>query len=211
MGKPKYIEDLLSRFCSLFFTIMETIKSPMRREDIWNSFPDEWKITKDNYKRYLESRIFWRYFIIKWVRPRIQYSKKDYDEFLDEVIKNLFPEVEPMSWAGILLFVYSPYAPEKGRIRSIIEKKWHFGRYIGAEVSSKEAEKWLSEQSKKTYELALLLFKDTDIFTKENLEKYIKELKYLESTYNKNSTEEKHRLELLKIFEGILKCVEEKE
>lgn len=200
-----YIEDLFRIFYSIFFKVMEDIKDFSKRDEIWDSFPDEWKITKDNYKRYLESRISWNRFI-KWAWPRIQYSEKDYDEFLDEVIKNLFPEVDLITWGRILLFRYSPYGPE-GKIKYVLEKKWHFGHVGGGTgVGGGNIEKWLSDKIKEskesTYELALFLFKNT--FTKENLEKYIKELKDLESTYDKNSLEEKHRLSLLNIFTAML-------
>ena len=122
---------------------------------------------------------------------------------------NLFPEVDPIIWARILLFRYSPPGPE-GKIKYVIERKWHFGHvgriYSGTGGSDEVVEKWLSERTEEeeeaTYELALFLFKNT--FTKENLEKYIKELKDLESTYNKNSLEEKHRLSLLNIFTAML-------
>jgi len=208
-GKERYyIENSLRIFYSVFFRVIEDFKDFSKRYDIWECFPNEWKITKDNYKRYLESRISWDYFI-GWASSRIRHSEKNYDEFLDEVIENLFPEVDPITWGRILLFRYSPYGPE-GKIKYVLEKKWHFGHmgrmYTGTEVGDENIEKWLSDKIKESeeaaYELALFLFKNT--FTKENLEKYIKKLEDLESTYNKDSLEEKHRLSLLNIFTAML-------
>lgn len=203
-----YIEDLFRIFYSVFFRVMEDIKEFSQRDYIWECFPDEWKITKDKYQNYLESKISWEHFI-RWALSRIRQSERDYDEFLDEVIENLFPEVEPIIWGRILLFIYSPYGPE-GKIKYIIERKWHFGHigrmYSGTGKGDEDIEKWLNERIKEdkeaTYELALFLFKNS--FTKENLEKYIKELKDLESTYSKDSIEEKHRTALLNIFTEML-------
>jgi len=208
-GREKYyIEDLFRIFYSVFFRVMKDIEDFSKRDVIWEAFPDEWKITKDKYQKYLESKISWEHFI-GWASSRIRHSEKDYDELLDDIIENLFPEVDPIIWARILLFIYSPYGPE-AKIKYIIERKWHFGdtgrMYSGTGRSGEDIEKWLNERIKKdeeaAYELALFLFKSR--FTKENLEKYIDELKKLESIYDKSSREEKHRLRLLNIFTEML-------
>ena len=56
-------------------------------------------------------------------------------------------------------------------------------------------------EKKNTFELAYLLFKEN--FSKENLEKYIKSLQELK--YKENSEKENKRLELLNIFNEMMK------
>jgi len=58
----------------------------------------------------------------------------------------------------------------------------------------------VEEETKNTFELAYLLFKN--VFSKENLEKYIKSLKELK--YDEPN-KEKRRLEFLNIFNEIMK------
>jgi hypothetical protein len=210
---PQYIDDLFQVFFyALFFETMEEMKNFSERYNVWRSFPEEWKITKNNLSTRNEARLIWRYFK-EWFYYRIIEYTEEYDAFLDNVIINLFPKVEPITWATILLFIYSSYNPEKGRIKSIIEKKWHFGHIVGREysgfgVSDEDIER--NERMKKnikkaTYELALFLFKEA--FKKENLEKYIEELKNLDS---KDSIEEKHRVALLDIFNNMLNILKNK-
>lgn len=57
-------------------------------------------------------------------------------------------------------------------------------------------------QERNAFELALFLF--VKQFEKENLEKYIEELKALESKYDDDSKEERQRLRLLDILEKML-------
>jgi len=203
-----YAEYLLKVVYFIFFKVMENIEDFSKRYDIWECFPNKWKVTKNNYQSCLESRISLDYFL-KWAQARIQYAEKDRNDFLDETIENLFPEVDPITWSRILLFIYHPYT-SNSEIRSVIEKKWHFGHisriYSGMGVRDgdiqKELEGKIESDIKSTYELAFFLFEK--IFTKENLEKYVEELKKLELTYNKDSMEEKHRVSLLNIFIGML-------
>lgn len=202
---------MFSIFYRVFF---DTIESSPERFDIWEHyFPRKWKITKKNLtsEENVISRISLHNFL-NWVQERIWQTKEDFDGNLDDVASNLFPEVEPILWAGILTFVFSPYG--ENRVKSVIERPWNFGfvgrmrMYSGYPENNKE-EKEMSEaifsaekiEVNKTFELAYLLFPDQ--FSRENLEKYINDLEELK--YDKGSKEEKKRLRLLDIFKKMLK------
>lgn len=81
---------------------------------------------------------------------------------------------------------------------------WNFGS-IGRAMPFSEDNEVISLIEKKiennTFELAYLLFPNQ--FSKENLEKYINDLKELK--YDKGSIEESKRLRLLVIFDEMLK------
>jgi hypothetical protein len=209
-SKDYYIDSLFSVFYQVFF---ETIKNSPERYDIWEHyFPKEWKITKDNLmnKGNIISRISYREFL-NWAQERIWQAKEDFDRDLDEVASNLFPEVEPILWARILIFIFSSYS--ENRVKSVIERPWNFGfagrirlysiypkdyREEKMDDMERSAEKI---ETHNTFELAHLLFREQ--FSKDNIEEYIKNLKALK--YEKESKEETKRLQLLAIFEEMLK------
>jgi len=211
--KYYYVKSLFSIFYRVFFG---TIESSPERDDIWEHyFPKEWKITKTNLenKENIITRISLNEFL-HWARDRIWQAKEDFDRNLDDVSNNLFPEVEPVLWARILIFVFSPYGENK--VKSVIERPWNFG-FVGRirtysgypEDNEEEFRKKMDEmmysaekvETNSTFELAYLLFPTQ--FSKENLEKYINNLKELK--YGKESKEENKRLRLLGIFEEMLK------
>ncbi len=208
--KYYYIEVLFNTFYQIFF---ENIGSSPERYSIWkNYFPKEWKITKNNLenKENIISLVSLNNFI-KWTRDRIWRAKEEIDEDLDNVSSNLFPEVSPILWAPILIFVLSPYG--ENRVKSVIERTWNFG-FVGRieifSVKEEEFRKKIREtaikEEENTIELAYLLFKKQ--FSKENINKYIKALKYLE--YPKEPTKENKRINLLNIFTKIKKYIEKR-
>lgn len=202
--KYYYIESLFSIFYQVFF---EAIENSPERYDIWeHCFPKEWKITKNNLtnKDNIISRISLHEFL-NWAQKRIWQAKEDFDSNLDDATSNLFPEVEPVLWARILTFIFSPYG--ENRVKSVIERPWNFGlvgrirTYSGyPEDNEDEFRKKIEIETNNTFELVYLLFSDQ--FSKENLEKYINNLKELK--YDKESKEENKRLHLLTIFEDML-------
>jgi len=216
-----YIENLFNIFCRVFF---ENVKKSPENHDIWKHyFPKEWKITKNNLekKENIISEILLKKFF-RWAQVRIIEAKEEFDWDLDDMSRNLFPEVEPISWARILIFILSPYGNNK--IKSIIERLWTFG-FIGRigiysrdiANSKEESEKKMDEAMqltedvgmKNTFELAYLLFKKE--FSKDNLEKYIKSLKELKPKYREDPEKEKKRLKLLYTFERMLEFLDSQE
>ena len=193
--KYYYINYLFDIFYQKFF---EVIESSPERYNIWKFFPEEWKVTKNNITDTENdiSRISLNKFFT-WAGDRILQEQEIIDRILDDVSRNIFPEVEPVFWARILFFVFSPDGEDK--VKLAIERPWTFG-YVGRVIGFSGEHK-IEIQIKNTFELAFSLFRTE--FTKENLEKYISILNELK--YEKESKEENKRKRLLAMFEDMLK------
>jgi len=194
----------------------KNIAKSSESDSIWeNCFPKEWKITKNNLenKENIISKISLNEFL-HWTQMRMWKLEENFDRDLDEVSRNLFPDVEPILWSRILIFIFSPHGDN--RMKFVLERSWTFGSmgrfrtYSGdIEASKEESRRKMDEamqlaeeaEKKNTFELAYLLFKEN--FSKENLEKYIKSLQELK--YKENSEKENKRLELLNIFNEMMK------
>ena len=210
-NKHYYISYLFDLFYGVFFKNVEKINFS-EKQVIWDQcFPKEWKISKTNLtdkENKLFSNLSLRCFL-NWAIHRINQAKEEKDFVLGEVSSNLFPEVDPNLWAKFLVFVFSG-SDEKNRVKLAIERPWNFGPiervklYSIDEIGNEEMHKKMSEdieiERQSTYELACYLFKKE--FSKDNIEKYIKEIKNLE--YSKESNEENEKIELLDIFNGML-------
>jgi hypothetical protein len=205
--KTYYIEELFGVFYQIYFENTSTSKG-----DIWrHNFPKEWKITKANLESQIEARISFNNFL-SWAGERIQSVKEEFDDKLDDVSRNLFPELEPLAWARILIFLYSPYG--EIRVKSMIERAWNFGRgrsrgySFSVEEDEKEVEKRMKQmvelqentEKEKTFEFASLLFKQQ--FSKEKLEKYIADINQL--IYAIDSKEDLKKQALLSLFQEML-------
>ncbi|PIU25201.1 MAG: hypothetical protein COZ07_03635 [Candidatus Infernicultor aquiphilus] len=211
--KHYYISSLFNIFYRVFF---KNIAKSSESDSIWeNCFPKEWKITKNNLenKENIISKISLNEFL-HWTQMRMWKLEENFDRDLDEVSRNLFPDVEPILWSRILIFIFSPHGDN--RMKFVLERSWTFGSmgrfrtYSGdIEASKEESRRKMDEamqlaeeaEKKNTFELAYLLFKEN--FSKENLEKYIKSLQELK--YKENSEKENKRLELLNIFNEMMK------
>jgi len=192
-----YAEYLFNTFYQIFF---ENIYDAPERFSIWNHhFPVEWKITKSNLQspENIISKISLNNFI-GWASNRIFKTNKEIDYALNEVSSNLFPEVDPILWANILIFIVSPYGED--RLASIIERPWNFGLMSRFKVFSGGEEdkikKMHENEEINTFDLSYLLFKEE--FSKINLDNYIKSLEQL--SYEKDSKEERKRLRLIYLF-----------
>jgi len=218
-GKHYYAKYFfMNVFCPVFF---ENVTDSPERHDIWERyFPQKWEITKNslgNEENIIPNIILHEF--LEWAQDKISKREEKFDKKLDDVSMNLFPEVKPIIWAKILIFVLSPYG--ESRIKSMIEHPWNFGFggririYSGSTKDNKEEfykkmdERMQSEEKeevKNTFELVYYLAKIYPLFNqfqKENLERHIEELKGLK--YPKESREENKRLRLLNIFSEMLK------
>jgi len=214
--KRYYAEDLLKTFYNVLF---DTTVDLTTRLYIWeDQFPSGWKITRNNIVTERIAKISLNRFLV-WAQERIRNPEKEYDDKLDDVVKNLFPDVEPTIWAKILIFVLSPYG--ENRLRSVIKRRWNFGHigriitYSGSTENSEEDfdnrvnEMIRSErerETRNTFELGCYIFRDQ--FSKEDLQKYLEELNKIE--YQKDSDEEHKRMKLLNIFSGMLEFLDQK-
>jgi len=214
--KYYYISSLFNIFYRVFF---KNIAKSSESDSIWeNCFPKEWKITKNNLenKENIISKISLNQFL-HWTQMRIWKLEKDFDRDLDEVSRNIFPDVEPILWSRILILIFSPYGDN--RMKFVLERSWTFG-FMGRfrtcsgdiEASKEESRRKTDEamqlaeeaEVKNTFELAYLLFKEN--FSKENLDKYIKSLQELK--YKENSEKEIKRLELINILNEMMKFLD---
>ena len=207
----RYINSLFTTFHRVFF---ENIEKFPEKHDIWEfCFPEEWKITKNNLenKENIISKISLNEFL-QWAQVRIWKMEEDFDSHLDDISRNLFPEVEPIIWAKILIFIFTGYG--RNRVKSVVERPWNFGYYGRIRVysgSGKEVEvefnRMVREEILNTYKLSYALFKKP--FSKGSLEKYIESLKKLK--YSEDTKEEKKREKLLKIFKELLNFVSQED
>lgn len=205
-----YIKDLLDTFYQVLF---EKVPHSPERFDVWDSFPNDWKVTKRNIenKENLVARFSLDIFL-NWAQQRIMETREDYDWRLDNISYNLFPEVDPKTWAVVLIFVFSPYG--ENRVKSVIERQWTFGLLTRTRtfsgVSDTEIKEIIKQQESaeitSTYELATLIF--GSIFTKELLEEWIEEAKALK--YASGSEEERKRLRLIELLQGISDFLKQK-
>jgi hypothetical protein len=118
-----YAEELLAPFYRTFFDWAD--QSP-RRFDIWDFFPETWKIKGDT----LSDNVFQKIALVtflQWAADRMSgIDQEEFDKPLNSVSKYLFPEVDPIAWAPILILALSSYDPS-ARMKSVIERQWPFG------------------------------------------------------------------------------------
>jgi len=200
-----YIESLFDTFYQVYF---QNIYDSPERFNIWNHyFPEKWKITKSNLEgsENVISNISLNNFF-EWANGRIWQTKDEKDFPLNDAITYLFPEVDPISWAKILIFIYTP--PGDDRLRAVIESPWNFG-FIGRVKTYRgpgedQIRRMRKDEETNTFDLAYFLFSDQ--FSKANLENYIASLEQL--SYSKESPEESKRLRLHSLFAKMLDFAE---
>ena len=199
-----YVESLFHVFYQVFF---ENIHDVPDRLDVWDHyFPKEWKVTKSNIEGSEKPiSIISLDNFMDWASRRIESTSKEIDFPLDEVCRNLFPEVDSILWARILIFIFSPYGED--RLSSVIERPWNFGFVSRVRVYSGPQEADITEEYKReernTFDLSYFLFRQQ--FSVINLENYIKSLEQL--SYPKDPKEEHKRLGLLNLFTRMLDYV----
>lgn len=185
--------------------------------------PGEWKVTQAGVESDYPvlPRVSFDQFM-HWTQGRLRQNKEtDFDEELNEISENLFPEIDPVSWAQTLIFTLSPFNIS-GRVESVIKTRWTFGfatrirmfsGYVEEnkeelfERAEKESTLEIDSDKKRTYEFVICLRSFVPIFyhtfTRENLESFISQAKALD--YPAISDEERKRRGLLELFEGLLK------
>ncbi|MGC9111005.1 MAG: hypothetical protein ACP5JB_03990 [candidate division WOR-3 bacterium] len=200
-----YIDSLMPAFYEVFFKVME--HCPNRYNIWWFDFPQEWMITKHNYKANIITQLTFDYFC-NWAQQRIvEKPREEFDSYLDDVVRHLFPGIYHDYWAMILTFTMLPYG--ESRVKSVIETPtvsfgvWASPGGVGTvrpEFTEKELERIKQreqEAKREAFELAYLLF--PEVFSEENLKKYINDLEKLK--YNEESREEIKRKGFLNMFE----------
>ena len=202
-----YVEFIFRSFYEKFF---ENIHSSPDKFNIWNHyFPVEWKVTKSNLQS-SENQISHTtlHNFLEWAVPKILEEIEEKDFSLDDVSRNIFPEVDSILWASILIFVYSSYSDDRTQLRSAIERPWNFGFFSHAKVSSTskndDIQNSFTTDVFNTVALAILIFPRQ--FSYENLVKYLDSLQGI--SYPEESNEESKRLRLYNLFRIMLSQVE---
>lgn len=85
----------------IFDKLIEIIEHLDSTRNMWHGFPSDWKITVDNLKTTYESHQLLEIFI-QWGWNRFNQTEQ-YDKVLADVAKNLFPDIEPITWATLLI------------------------------------------------------------------------------------------------------------
>jgi len=202
----EYLNTIFNIFLPQFF---DDIVKYRDSSIFWERlFLEEWKITKKNLADYKSGENIIvdivRDEFEHWAVPRILTIREGIDKNMNDVIENLFPDVDPGLWAKILIFKYTP-KPRGDNTIAVIERPWNFGMYLSftATRAPSEGDKDKNEEYRKkvqnTIELAKILYPKG--FSKANIEKYIEELKGLEREYKDHSIEENKRISLLRMFE----------
>lgn len=201
VSSKSYLKFLFNSFYQIFF---KNIYDAPDRFDIWDHyFPEEWKITKSNLqnseniisKNSLEN--FWN-----WAIRKIGKASEEKDFPLDDISRNLFPDVDPTLWAKILIFVFSSHG--ENRLCSVIERPWNFGFMNRVKIyrysQETELKEMYEDEEINTFDLSYYLFKDQ--FSKINLENYIESLEQI--SYPERSKEEDKKLRLHYLFTKML-------
>jgi len=203
----KYSEDLFHLISFLFF---ENVADSPKKHSIWrDNFPEEWKITiiwclegsKDK-KKFIPAILFVHF--LQWLQGRLTEVEGEFDEKLELVAKELFPDTDPFLWAKILTLIYRPF--NKTRIQSLIDNPLNFGLtgrvtvYWNEDNWKQKKQRQMTIEENDTIEMALQLFKG--YFTDDQLIQHIKELEMLK--YPKDLKKETRRKYLLKIFRKML-------
>jgi hypothetical protein len=122
----------------------------------------------------------WYRRFLDWSQSRIWKEGEKWDKAFDDILRELFFEVDPIIWAKIYAFVLMPWS--NSRIKEAVERKLNYG-YVGRIFSGfgDDIENTFADeqeiQIKKSLELAIYLF--GKIFTIGNIDKWLEELNQL--------------------------------
>lgn len=179
--------------------------------NIWEHyFPESWKITISNLEKNKISAV-WYHRFLNWSQSRISGEKKEWDKDLEQISRELFPSVDPITWAKIYTFVIRPWSDS--RVKSVIETGVNFG-YAGRVISGwgddfeSNISKIYESELEATFDLAMYLFGNR-IFTNNNLTNWLSELEQLD--YPEDSDEYKRKQVWTGIFRALKKRAENKD
>lgn len=85
----------------IFEQLIDSIEQIESSSNLWRGFPSDWKITHENLKISNEAHQLYEIFI-PWAWDRFSHLG-EYDKVLADVAKNLFPDIEPMTWSALLI------------------------------------------------------------------------------------------------------------
>lgn len=145
--------------------------------NLWqgNNIPKAWKINSQNYSTSYVQRVICQFYL-KWMFYLYLQDTKDSTIWsLNEVSEKLFPQTSAYLFARLLhLWVY-----QSSGMRVVIDQKMRFGIYSGGTIvtDSLTEKKRENQAREETYTLILKMLGGT--YTKDNINKWIKELDIL--------------------------------
>ncbi|MDA8226686.1 MAG: hypothetical protein M0T74_03105 [Desulfitobacterium hafniense] len=201
-----YCETVLDDFYRVFFS---HISDSADKHNIWRHyFPLKWKVSIANLtsdEHILPYTTLNNY--LSYSSDRIANPIDGMDYNLDEITRNIFPEVDPILWSRILIFMYSPYG--ENRAKSVIERPWNFGVFGRTHVFGKDSvsgrESVFKTEEAATLELAIFLFENE--LSTDNIDQYLEELVSLH--YDDESEYESKRNRLISLFKSLKRYIVE--
>jgi hypothetical protein len=200
-----YIKDLFSWFYPVFFE--KVPENDYSFNVFYHYFPKEWTVTLSNldspttseYAIYSVNEFF------EWARPRIWRDSEEWDKHLDVMIDGIFPDVDPITFAPILMCVFNYHLD----IQPIIEKGWKFGLvgrsvsldYVDERDDGKEFSRKYKIYEENSIKLALRLFGNR--FNLAQTDEIVKQAKSLRKKYEKDSKEYRRTIKLENIFSAM--------
>jgi len=221
----EYIGIFFDSFYGIFVEAIEkrSAGGHFTHTDIWDSFPGEWKVTKEKMENNEHiSYIFYQKFML-WMYHRVMNPKRqEIDSVLDTISENLFPTTDPILWADILRFWAFKFAEKDNfDFKRFIEKPKTFGiisRISSGFTTNRSEEERIEDlhqqtQSyrRSTFEIAFFLGDIAQFLSEENISGYINDLKQLEQEYKEDEDKKRKVTRWLYIFEEMLKVARAQE
>lgn len=198
----------IQAFAPNFF---EYIKGRTDEYWIWETLPDDWKVTLNNLTSHSIGKVSfaWLNAYGRWMNGHELLSNKAIDDMsLDEVTRNMLPSADPIIWARLYAFHWSPYGSNEGedseyaQVKNYIKNHPTFGymSHVITFFGDSDSETETRKQMANTTDEALNIASRTTIFpafhNPATMEKYHKAIQELKIEYADNE-DDVRRLEWL--------------
>lgn len=198
----------IQAFAPNFF---EYIKDRTNEYWIWETLPDDWKVTLNNLTSDSIGKVSfaWLNAYVRWLNTHELLSDKPIDDMsLDKVTRNILPSTDPIVWARLYAFHWSPYGSNEGedseyaQVKNYIKNHPTFGymSHVMTLVGDGDREAETRKQMANTTDEALNIASRTTIFPAFHnpavMEKYHKAIQELKVEYADNE-DDARRLEWL--------------
>lgn len=122
----QYLEGLMAEIIPVFLESMRVTRTKYRQADLWEGFPVAWRVTQEGVAdtSAVMPRI-WLEGFMEWVVRKIHGSGSGAGENVEDVVRHLFPNVDPSLFLRALIVAHVLYGENK--VRSLVETEWEFG------------------------------------------------------------------------------------
>ena|SRR3989338_2085505 len=182
--------------------LFESIVESRERYNIWNShFPQDWKVTENHLRDNAVARSMFRSYI-EWLQTRIG-SRDDWDKTLDEVSRELLPDLYTSWWAELITYLIRPFGDS--RIMSLFETGPNFGfigHTIGGGGSMENLEQQMVEATRKEQENTIDFFLRHFSIDKKEIGSSIQTLETIKPKDEKQKLRKRKLLEIFRALSG---------